>query len=570
MRKRKSNRGAWVIVVLVLIAVNLLSFFFHSRIDLTNEKRFTISQPVKEILKETREPVEVYLFLKGDMPSGFKMLAKNAGELLQEFTEYSRGNIHYKYISPEEKIPGTGTSWADTLQAFGMLPINLKVQLKAGEQSQYIYPAAIAKSGDRMYAVNLYPAARPIITPSDLNNAEAMFEYNFAYAINKLRETQKPMVAYAIGNGEPTGANTYDLVENILSPDYHVFTIDLNAEAGIPDTFKLLVMVKPATPFTENEKLKIDQYIMRGGKLLAFVDRLEAEMDSLQLKNQVVAFDRNLNLADLFFKYGVRINPDLIMDLQSDFLPFDVNRSGQFELLHWNYFPLFEPNQQNIITKNVGLVAGRFVNSIDTVKSDGIHKTILLSTSANSRTIETPALISGSENRNAPVDEAFNRQHIPAAVLLEGKFTSLFRNRLSQETLDTLMQEGTPFVPQNINENKMIIVGDGDIPLNSIYKGQPIPMGVNPFTIGTQYEYQFANHTFVQNCVEYLVNDAGLIRAKAKDYKLRLLDAKKVEQKKGIWQFINLVIPAALIVLFGIVYQLLRNRKYRIQKNLSV
>lgn len=568
MRKKYSGRVQWLIIIGGLILLNFLSFQFYSRIDLTNEGRFTISEPVKQILKEAPQQVEFYLFLTGDMPSGFKMLSQSASELLQEFKGYSRGKIHYKYISPDEVIPGTSSTWADTLQSAGILPINLKVQVKAGEQSQYIYPAAIASSGDKMYAVNLYPAARQIITPNDLNDAESMFEYNFANAIKKLFETNRPMVAYAVGHGEPTDASTYDLVENILTPDYRVFTIDLKNEEEIPDTFSLLLLVKPKESFSEDVKLKIDQYVMRGGKLLSFIDRLEAEMDSLQIKNQVVAFDRNLGLTDLFFKYGARINPDLIMDLQSDFLPFDVNRDGQFEFLHWNYFPLFEPDKSNPITKDVGLVAGRFVNSLDTVKADNVKKTILLSSSANSRTIETPALISPAENRNAPVDAAFTKKGIAAAVLLEGRFSSLFRNRLGRQALDELEAAGTPFVSESVADNKMIIVADGDIPLNSIYRGQPIPMGMNPFTIGTQYEYQFANHTFVQNCIEYLINDAGLMQAKAKDFQLRLLDKKKANEEMGLWQTINIAVPVLLIILFGVIYQYVRSRKFR-RQNLS-
>lgn len=564
MKKKFSGRIQWVSVILFLIGVNVISWFVFTRIDLTNDRRFTISEPVKKLLKNIPEPVEFYLFLRGEMPSGFKMLSQSAAEQLNEFKETSRGRVQYKYVSPEEKVPGTNVAWADTLQSMGILPINLKVQLKAGEQSQFIYPAAVANSGGKMYAINLYPASKRAIDPSDLNNAESLFEYEFARAIQKINSTIKPMVAYATGNGEPSGVSTYDLVENILKPDYSVFTVNLKEEEGIPDTFKLLIMVKPTESFSENEKLKIDQFVMRGGRVLAFIDRLEAEMDSLQIKNQVVAYDRNLNLEDLFFKYGVRINPDLIMDLQSDFLPFDVNNSGQFELLHWNYFPLFEPNPQNIITKNVGLVSARFVNSLDTVKADGIKKTILLSTSPNSRIIGTPALISGSENKNAPEDAEFTSSHIPAAILLEGKFSSLFRNRLSPEILDTLNREGTPFIPQNVADNKIIIAGDGDIPLNSVYKGQPLPMGINPFTIGTQFEYQFANHLFVQNCIEYLVNEGGLIQAKAKDFQLRRLDPKKVDQQKTMWQLINFTGPVVLILLFGALYQVWRNKKNRI------
>lgn len=564
MNRKKKNILGWIGVIAVLAIFNILSVYIHKRIDLTGDKRFTISEPVRKILKETSDPVTIYLFLKGDLPSGFRMLGQSATELLQEFKDFSKGNVHYKIVSPDEAVPGSTEIWADTLQAMNVLPINLTVQQKAGEESRYVYPAAAVVSAGKIIPVNLYSGTRSVITPNDLNQAESMFEYKFAEAIHKLHQQTKPMVAYAIGNGEPTGAETYDLVENVLHPNYSVFTLDLEKEEAIPDTFKVLLLVKPSQKFSDEAKLKIDQYVMRGGKLLAFVDRLEAEMDSLQLgSRQVVAYDRNLGLQDLFFRYGVRINPDLIMDLQSDFLPFDVNNSGQFELLHWNYFPLFQPDQHSVVTRNVGLVAGRFANSMDTVKADGIKKTLLLGTSPNSRTIETPALISGAENRNAPVDAAFNRSNIPAAVLLEGKFTSLYRNRLSREQLEGMNAAGSPFVPESTNENKMIVVSDGDIVLNSMYRAQPIPMGVNPFTIGTQYEYQFANRSFVENCLAYLVNDAGLMAAKAKDFKLRLLDSKKVNAQKTVWQILSFVIPALLILLAGGLYQVARNRRFR-------
>ncbi|MBW7839051.1 MAG: gliding motility-associated ABC transporter substrate-binding protein GldG [Chitinophagaceae bacterium] len=564
MNRKKKNILGWIGVIAVLAIFNILSVYIHKRIDLTGDKRFTISEPVRKILKETSDPVTIYLFLKGDLPSGFRMLGQSATELLQEFKDFSKGNVHYKIVSPDEAVPGSTEIWADTLQAMNVLPINLTVQQKAGEESRYVYPAAAVVSAGKIIPVNLYSGTRSVITPNDLNQAESMFEYKFAEAIHKLHQQTKPMVAYAIGNGEPTGAETYDLVEHVLHPNYSVFTLDLEKEEAIPDTFKVLLLVKPSQKFSDEAKLKLDQYVMRGGKLLAFVDRLEAEMDSLQLgSRQVVAYDRNLGLQDLFFRYGVRINPDLIMDLQSDFLPFDVNNSGQFELLHWNYFPLFQPDQHSVVTRNVGLVAGRFANSMDTVKADGIKKTLLLGTSPNSRTIETPALISGAENRNAPVDAAFNRSNIPAAVLLEGKFTSLYRNRLSREQLEGMNAAGSPFVPESTNENKMIVVSDGDIVLNSMYRAQPIPMGVNPFTIGTQYEYQFANRSFVENCLAYLVNDAGLMAAKAKDFKLRLLDSKKVNAQKTVWQILSFVIPALLILLAGGLYQVARNRRFR-------
>ena len=549
-------------MIIILLLINFLAAQFHKRIDLTKEKRFTISSPVKKLLIKLDDVVQVDIFLKGEFPSGFKKLATSTEELLQEFKEYSRNNIQYRFISPEEKIEGSNRTYADTLVSLGVQPINLKVQLKAGEQTQFIFPAALVHYKERVLPVSLYPGTKMLITPQELNSAEALMEFNFANAIEQLTQNHKPMIAYSYGNGEPTGANTYDLVENVLKKSYSLFTIDINKEQVIPDTFKLLMIVKPTHTFTEDEKIKIDQYVMHGGKVIWFLDRLNAEMDSLQLKNQVIAYDRNLNLEDLLFKYGVRINPDLLMDLQCDFLPFDVNGNKQFEFLHWNYFPLFESKSNHVINKNVGLVAGRFVNSIDTVKSDDVHKTILLSSSPNARTIATPALISGEENRNAPQDDQFKKKNVIAGVLLDGKFKSLYANRLPLNIMDTLQRYGTPFQTSSITDNKMIIVSDGDIVLNGVSRGQPLPMGVNAYTVETQYQYPFANRDFLQNCLDYLINNSGLAEAKSKDYTLRLLDTKKISDERTKWQLIDILLPILLIFIFGFMYQFWRRKKY--------
>lgn len=558
----KTGRWWWIPVVIIFLLINFLAAQFHKRIDLTNEKRFTISSPVKKILTKLDDVVQVDIFLKGEFPSGFKKLATSAEELLQEFKEYSRSNIQYRFISPDEQVEGSNRTYADTLVSLGVQPINLKVQLKAGEQTQFIFPAALVHYKQRVLPVSLYPGTKMLITPQELNSAEALMEFKFANAIEQLTQNHKPMIAYSYGNGEPTGDNVYDLVENVLKKNYNLFTLDINKEPVIPDTFKLLMIVKPTHAFTEDEKIKIDQYVMHGGKVIWFLDRLNAEMDSLQLKNQVIAYDRNLNLEDLLFKYGVRINPDLLMDLQCDFLPFDVNGNKQFEFLHWNYFPVFESKSNHVINKNVGLVVGRFVNSVDTVKSEDVHKTILLSSSPNARTIAAPALISGEENRNAPQDKQFKKKDVIAGVLMEGKFKSLYANRLPLNIMDTLERYGTPFQTSSITDNKMIIVSDGDIVLNGVSQGQPLPMGVNSYTMETQYQYQFANRDFLQNCLDYLINNSGLAEAKSKDYTLRLLDTKKISDERTQWQLINILLPILLIFIFGFIYQFWRRKKY--------
>jgi gliding-associated putative ABC transporter substrate-binding component GldG len=422
---------------------------------------------------------------------------------------------------------------------------------------------ALVHYNNRTLPVTIYQGKTPLINFQELNSAEAMLEYNFADAISKIIEKQKPVVAYLTGNGEPEGYNVYDLVENTLKTNYQLFTFNPNTQPLIPKAFKTLIIVKPTIPFTDEAKLKLDQYVMAGGRILMFIDKLNAEMDSLQIKNEVVAYDRDLKLNDLLFKYGVRINSDLVMDLQCDYLPFDINGNGQYDFLPWNYFPVFDSKSNNPINKNLGFVSGKFVNSIDTVEAQGIKKTILLSSSQNARVIGTPALISGKENVNAPEDEKFKTAYIPVAVLLEGKFKSLFANRLSKSMNDTLQKYGTHFISQCLTPNKMIVVADGDMVLNAVVKGnQLLSMGMNPYTYNTKYFIPFANRQFLQNCLDYLINENGLSEAKSKDYVLRLLNKSKVTDEKTFWQVINIVVPILIVILFALAFQWWRKRKY--------
>ncbi len=558
-----SSRGWFLITLIILFAINWAASVWHSRLDFTNEKRFTLSNATKNVLKNIKDPLHVDVFLKGNYPSGFKKLSSGTEDLLREFKEIAGKNFTYSFISPEDKVAGTEVSYADTLSAMGLLPINLTSQVKEGQQQQFVYPAALVHYNENVLPVILYQGKTPLINFQELNSAEALLEYKMANAVSAITQTQKTSIGYANGNGEPMDYSIYDLVENNLNIDYKLSLFNINKQSFVPLDFKVLLIVKPTQPFSEAAKLKLDQYVMNGGKLLIFTDRLNAEMDSLKIKNEVIAYDRGLQLNDLMFKYGVRINADLVMDLQCDYLPFDVNGNGQFELLPWNYFPVLESKSNHPINKNLGFVSGRFVNSIDTVEAEGIKKTVILSSSANARKIATPALISGKENVSAAQDEKFVTPNIPVAVLLEGKFSSLFANRTSQAMRDSIAAYGAIFLPQCLGENKMIIVADGDIVLNSVIKGnQPIPMGMNPYTYGTQREFPFANKDFVQNCLDYLINTNGLSEAKGKDYVVRLLDTKKVNEQKTMWQVINIAIPVLVVILFAIIFQWVRKRKY--------
>ncbi len=563
MAAKNAYKKFWLPAVLILlIAINWLAAQWHTRIDLTNEKRFTLTAATKKLLRKIDAPVTVDIFLKGSLNSGFRQLSNSAGDLLREYKEIAGSKIRYNFIGPDEIFPGTNISYADSLASLGLSPINVTSQVKKGEQQQLVYPFALIHYKDKLQPVELFKtesAGRPY---EIINNEDALMEYRISGGISKILRAEKPRVGFLIGNGEPQDYRSYDLAQNVLSADYHLLILDINKTPYIPEEFKSLIMVKPSVGFTDDQKLKLDQYVMRGGKLIMFIDRLNAESDSLAIKNQVTAFDRNLGINDLLFAYGARINADLVMDLQCDYLPFDVNGNGQFEFLRWNYFPIMGSQNNHPINKGLGLVSGKFVNSIDTVEADGIMKTVLLNSSSNARTIGSPAIISPAENVNAPEDDKYKKADIPTAVLLEGKFSSMYNNRLSQVMRDSLNYYQVPFTSQCAQPNKMIVVGDGDVVLNSVAKDGPTKMGANPYTAGTQKEYAFANKKFVQNCLEYLLDDNSITEAGSKEKVAYLLDIPKTEDQRTFWQMMNIVLPVSVILLFAMIFYWCRRRKY--------
>jgi ABC-2 type transport system permease protein len=580
MNKRKTSVW-WIALIVGLFVINYIASKLHSRIDLTKEKRYSLTGTTKALLRNLKNDVTINVFLKGDLPGEFRKLSNSTKEFLSTVRETNPSKIHYQFIDPQDEVEN-GRTWADSLKAIGASPINLSVQVKAGQENKMAFPYATVQTGDQTELVNLFQSSKRNISVAELNNAEALLEYEFAKTIDRIIDPTKISVAYAVGNGEPTGPETFSLRYTIdpgsvpkeyINPQYFdpnaksnyiIRLLDLQKQKAIPPAINILIIVKPTTAFTDEEKLKIDQYLMRGGKVLCFIDELQAEQDSLSIKSQVIAYERNLNLQDMFFSYGVRINPDLIMDLQCDFLPFAVGgnpSNPQYEFLHWNYFPLFESKGNHDVNKNLGLVAGRFTNSIDSIEVSGVRKTFLLQSSNNSRVISTPALISPNENRNAPQDALFNRQDIPAAVLLEGNFSSFFRGRITKSQRDSLQVIGG-FKQEGTNESKLIVVADGDIVLNDVTSNGPVPMGMNLYTIGSQYEFQFANRDFLLNCLEYLTSKSTVIQTRNKEIVLRLLDSKKVEAERTKWQLINIALPILFVIIFGIIYQQLRRYRF--------
>ncbi len=570
IKKIFASKYWWLLLLVVLFGINYLAAVIHARFDLTKEKRYTLSKATKDLLNQLDEEVQIDVFLKGEFPSGFRKLANSTREFLGLLKDRNSSKIQYRFISPQDEMPDSRMAYGDSLVNLGAVPINLTVQKKSGESSNIIFPVALLTYKGKRSLVNLYPGASGRISQDEINSAEALMEYQFVKSLDRMVKDKPPAIVYATGNGEPTDYRAAD-IEQLLTKDYRFGPFDISKQP-IPSMADVLMIVKPTLPFTEEERLKIDQFVMNGGKLLCFIDNLIAEQDSLAIKPETIAYDRNLGLTELFFKYGLRINTDLVMDLQCDVIPIVVGGTmdkPQMEFLHWNYYPILT-SAGSTANQGLGYIAGRFVNSIDTIAAKGIKKTPLLVSSPNSRIIATPALISLNENKDAPEDAKFKRNAIPVAMLLEGKFTSAYMNRIAQSQLDTLEAKGTPFRGLSA-ENKMIVVADGDLVLNDILpETGPIPMGWNKYTY-REYQQQsdfgklflpVANREFLLSCIEQLVNNPAISETRNKDIVLRLLDSKKVTAQKSTWQFINIALPVLLIMLFGWLYQQIRKRKY--------
>lgn len=561
------NKFWWLWLSLLFGLVIYFASLAHYRIDLTKEKRFSLSSSTKRILTQLEEPVSIDIYLTGDLSAGFKKLSVASDELLNEFKEYAKGNLQYHFIKPGEGLQDSARYKVyDSLVKLGIKPFNNQVTAKEGEEKseRLIFPAAMIMYGDHKIPVDLTTGKSGMDEESTLNYSEALLEFKFADAIDKLTRKVFPIVAYAAGNGEPLPPN--GIIKDLfvtMSKNYRFGVIDIKTGRLDADTVNALLIVKPSTTFTEAEKLKIDQYIMHGGKVIWFVDKLYAEMDSLlRAQSDFVAFDKNLNIDDILFRYGVRINGDLLQDLKCAKQPLVVGQIGnqpQIQRLPFPYYPLLNSPSIHPISKNLDDILSIFPGSIDTVKAAGIKKTILLATDTNSRTLSTPAMVSLQTVKNEEDLRHFTKSYVPVAVLLEGKFTSLYANRLTNELKDSLsIFSSRPFLPAASKEGKQVVVSDGDIVTNVITESEgALPMGKQ------QYEnYQFANKEFLMNAVDYLVNPSGVLESRSKDFTLRLLDKQKISTQKTMWQLINIALPILLVLLFGGIYQMNRKRRY--------
>ncbi|MBL7726210.1 MAG: Gldg family protein, partial [Dinghuibacter sp.] len=539
MRSILSKKYWWLWLVVILAGINFLAARIHQRFDLTSEKRYSLSKATKNLLRNLDDEVEVEVFLKGQFPAGFKRLANTTREFLYECREYSGGKLNVVFTNPFEGLSDSASSYLlDSMNYYydlGTFVVG-NPQIKAGEEvkQREVLPGAVVRYKNRTAVVNLLRGAKATGTAEEelaelYNRVETALEFKFADAIQKVTATSKPLIGYALGHGEPWGPVVDDAVRTIAGKNpydtassyYRFDTVNLATAPYIPDAFNALLLVKPARPFNETEKLKLDQYLVRGGKIFLMADVLFAEFDSLlRSPNQTfTAFDRGLNIDDLLFKYGVRINRNLLQDLQCDRLPQMYGGQGQQTVLDFPFFPLLN-GTSHPISKNLDVVRTIFPNTIDTVAAPGIQKNILLTSSANARLKGTPAVIDLEFMKYAPDPQYFKQKELPVAVLLEGKFTSFFNNRLTKELQDTLAASGQTFTGTAAKEGKLVVVADGDLATNfmSPQRG-PLPMGVTALNVfNPSASFQFANKDFFLNSIEYLVNNTGIPATRAKNF----------------------------------------------------
>jgi ABC-2 type transport system permease protein len=570
------GRGKWRVggLVLLLAGVNVVAAMVHFRIDLTAEHRYTLSRPTKQMLGKLTDDVQVDLYLAGNLKAGIRQLSKSAQEELQDFNEYCGGRIRFRAFDPLAGLDDSARqNFLDSMAAMGIQPMTQVAQAGAGDEQteRRVIPGAVIRYKNRVIPVDLLKGVQ---VPQQgqpqeqlYSNAETLLEYKFGSAIDKISTTERPIIGYVMGNGEPLDFRVYDLIQGLRS-NYRFGVIALDSIPVIPTRFAAILIVKPTRKFSEREKLTLDQYVLHGGQIIWAVSTLYTEQDSLQLQHQTLAYDRGLDLDDLFFKYGVRVNQDLVEDMQSAKLTVVVGEAGgkpQMQGLPWPYYPLLSGSLTHPISKNLDPVLAKYANSIDTVKAEGVRKTVLLHSSANGRRTGTPAIISFDILKYKDDPGYFNQPDIPVAVLLEGSFHSLYENRVLQAVEDSFKNVyGQAFVPVSVKPGRVIVVADGDLFMNGVTQeggeAAPEPLGYSQADGG----YTFANEDFINNCVEYLLNPSGILETRAKDYTLRLLDPSKVEKGRGLWQFINIGLPLILVVLGGWIYQVIRRRKYEV------
>ncbi|HEX8059746.1 MAG TPA: gliding motility-associated ABC transporter substrate-binding protein GldG [Cyclobacteriaceae bacterium] len=535
----------------LVVLINLVASLFFFRIDLTEEKRHSIKPVTKQMLERLDDVVYVEVYLDGDLNSEFKRLRNSIRETLEEFRVYSNGKVQYDFVNPMTAL--SQKAQGEFLQGLAskgiqVLPV---IEMNEGERTEKrVVPGALLSYDGNEKGVMLYKENIAVKPQEKISQSIEGLEYELASAILTLNSEERKHVTFLSGHGELDSLQTASL-RATLKEQY-----ELN-EVNISDVDSLngdvVVIAKPTRRFSETDKLKLDQYLMRGGNLMMFIDQMHASMDSASMDNNF-AFPYETGLQDQLFKYGVRVNPDLVQDAFSATYPVVVSESGgqpQIVPMEWPFFPLIYRYSNHPITRNMDASLMRFVSSIDSVRADGVRKTVLFTTSEYSRKLSAPVKVSVNDLRNLKPQD-FAGGMVPVAWLLEGTFTSVYKNRFLPEGVskESFRESGN---------GKVIVVGDGDFVRNDINprNGMPQELGRDPISGRV-----FANERVVANMIAYLTDQGGLITTRSKEIDARPLKKDKVKEEKIKWQVINLVLPVALIVLFGFILSWLHKRTY--------
>ncbi|MDP3392209.1 gliding motility-associated ABC transporter substrate-binding protein GldG [Sediminibacterium sp.] len=569
---KKSTKA--MAAIALLVSVTVVGAMMSQRLDLTEDKRFTLSSSTVDLLEKIDSTITVEVFLTGELPTDYKKLSIATNDILASFNNHANNQIRVIFRNPGEGLANDTAKAVlyDSLQKMGVV-------FEEATSDQFIIPSALVyyqknqppiavdlRSSRKIYKqFNVLTEEPQEDVEATRNAAEALLENKFATAIDKLIRKEVPTIAYVVGNGEPTDLTVNDLGESLRN-DYRLGIFDLKQAYPDAAIIKTMIIVKPKQNFTEEDLLKLDQYVMNGGNIIWFIDKLHAELDSLKrTEGQYTAFDRGLGLDELLFKYGVRINGDLLQDLNCSKIPLVIGKnpdgSIRMQRVPWPYYPLLSARTPNPISANLDRVLPIFPSSIDTVMAKGIQKTILLASDTNSRILPSPALVSLNSVQSQEDLYSFNKSFVPVAVLLEGKFNSLFSNRLPKVVMDSVQANtGRPYLSKAAKAGKQIVVADGDIVTNEVSNTTgPLPMGL------IQMEnYRFANKAFFLNSIDYLSSDNSLFQSRNKTVVLRLLNKQKLQEQKTFWQLINVLLPVAIVLLIGYLFQWWRKKRYSI------
>ena len=548
--------------ILIIIMINFVGSFYIQRFDLTSEKRYTLSSSSIELANDLKDLVYVKVYLEGSFPGapGFKRLSNETRELLNQFRAYAKNNIQYEFIDPNSiSDKNQKDDLFKQLVDKGVQPTNLEVKGEKGNSQQIIFPAAIVRYNGRETVWPLLKRQMGVSADEQLNNSIQSLEYEFTNAIRILNKIQKTQVAFIDGQHEIDTLHLGDIA-NALGEYYDVRRINIRGALHKLDQFKAIIIAKPDSIFDEHDKFIIDQFVMHGGKVLWVLDGVQTSIDSLRKTGMTIGLPANLNLDDQLFKYGVRLNANLVEDIQCSSIPVNKALAGEqpkFEMSPWIYSPLVMPVEQHPIVKNLDLIKFEFTSSIDTIDVKGIKKTILLRSSRYTKLVNAPMRISLAMVNMRPREEQFRQPPQALAVLLEGEFESLYKNRTSP-ALDSIKKDVWVGYKERSPKNKMIVISDGDIIRNNVDgKGTVMPLGYDFYT-----RQMFGNKIFILNCINWMCDDEGLMSVRSRNITLRMLNKKKIVAEALQWQFINTGIPILIILLMGSILFFIRKRKY--------